>query len=153
MTHSFPTRLPSGRPVDGMVEEGNSAVDQSLVTGEPIPEEKVPGDEVIGGSVNQTGTLLVRVTRIGEDSFLRQVARHVEEAQAMKPGIIVLVDRVLLYYVPSVLRISAAALLFWGFAPLAWAVALTWGAAIYPTVPVLVMVSPCTLVPETPTAL
>ncbi|NIR30892.1 MAG: heavy metal translocating P-type ATPase, partial [Gammaproteobacteria bacterium] len=97
-------------PVDGVVDEGASAVDQSIVTGEPMPAEKQKGDEVIGGSINQSGTLLVRVTRTGEDSFLRQVARHVEEAKAMKPGIVVLVDRVLLYYVPAVLGISAAAL-------------------------------------------
>lgn len=86
-------------PVDGDVIEGSSAVDESLVTGEPIPSEKATGDQVIGGSVNQTGTLLVRVTRTGANSFLYQVARHVEEAKALKPGIIVLVDKVLRYYV------------------------------------------------------
>ncbi|MEQ9641443.1 MAG: heavy metal translocating P-type ATPase [Alphaproteobacteria bacterium] len=140
-------------PVDGMVEDGSSAVDQSIVTGEPIPEEKKQGDEVIGGSVNQTGTLLVRVTRIGEDSFLRQVARHVEEAKAMKPGIIVPVDRVLLYYVPAVLGISAAALLFWGIAPFAWAGSTQWVTAIYAGVTVLVMGYPCALGMATPLAL
>ncbi|MFQ5784944.1 MAG: heavy metal translocating P-type ATPase [Alphaproteobacteria bacterium] len=140
-------------PVDGVVEDGASAVDQSIVTGEPIPEEKAVGDEVIGGSVNQTGTLLVRVTRTGEDSFLRQVARHVEEAKAMKPGIIVLVDRVLLYYVPVVLGISAAAFFFWGFAPLAWADEMRWVTAIYAAVTVLVMGYPCALGMATPLAL
>jgi heavy metal translocating P-type ATPase len=140
-------------PVDGAVEDGASAVDQSLVTGEPIPEEKKQGDEVIGGSVNQTGTLLIRVTRIGEDSFLRQVARHVEEAKAMKPGIIVLVDRVLLHYVPAVLGISAAALLFWGFAPFAWGGGMQWVTAIYAAVTVLVMGYPCALGMATPLAL
>lgn len=108
---------------------------------------------MIGGSVNQTGTLLIRVTRTGEDSFLRQVARHVEEAKAMKPGIIVLVDRVLLYYVPAVLGISAAALLFWGFAPLAWGGAMQWVTAIYAAVTVLVMGYPCALGMATPLAL
>src|ERR671919_874545 len=140
-------------PVDGMVDEGASAVDQSIVTGEPIPEDKGRGDEVIGGSVNQSGTLLVRVTRIGEDSFLRQVARHVEEAKAMKPGIMVLVDRVLLWYVPAVLAIAAAALLFWGFAPLAWAGEMRWVVAIYAAVTVLVMGYPCALGMATPLAL
>ena len=140
-------------PVDGTVEDGTSAVDQSIVTGEPIPEEKKQGDEVIGGSVNQTGTLLVRVTRTGDDSFLRQIARHVEEAKAMKPGIIVLVDRVLLFYVPAVLGISAAALLFWGFAPLAWGNAMQWVTAIYAAVTVLVMGYPCALGMATPLAL
>jgi heavy metal translocating P-type ATPase len=140
-------------PVDGTVEEGTSAVDQALVTGEPIPEDKSPGDEVIGGSINQTGTLLVRVTRAGEASFLRQVARHVEEAKAMKPGIIVLVDRVLLVYVPAVLGISAAALLFWGFAPLAWSGEMRWVTALYAAVTVLVMGYPCALGMATPLAL
>ncbi len=140
-------------PVDGLVEDGVSTVDQSLVTGEPMPEDKTPGDEVIGGSVNQAGTLLIRVTRTGEDSFLRQVARHVEEAKAMKPGIIVLVDRVLLYYVPAVLGISAAALFFWGFAPFAWGGTMQWVAAIYAAVTVLVMGYPCALGMATPLAL
>jgi heavy metal translocating P-type ATPase len=140
-------------PVDGTVAEGTSAVDQALVTGEPIPEDKGLGDEVIGGSINQTGTLLVRVTRAGEASFLRQVARHVEEAKAMKPGIIVLVDRVLLVYVPAVLGIAAAALLFWGFAPLAWSGEMRWVTALYAAVTVLVMGYPCALGMATPLAL
>lgn len=140
-------------PVDGTVENGASAVDQSIVTGEPIPEEKAKGDEVIGGSVNQTGTLLVCVTRTGEDSFLQQVVRHVEEAKAMKPGIIVLVDRVLLYYVPVVLCISLGALLFWGAAPLVWSDSMQWVTAIYAAVTVLVMGYPCALGMATPLAL
>ncbi len=140
-------------PVDGVVEEGASAVDQSLVTGEPIPEDKKPGAEVIGGSINQTGTLLVRVTRVGEDTFLRQVARHVEEAKAMKPGIIVLVDRVLVWYVPAVLGIAAAAFLFWGFAPIGWGAGMLWVTAIYAGVTVLVMGYPCALGMATPLAL
>lgn len=82
-------------PVDGRVVTGASAVNESLVTGEPIPVEKTMGDEVIGGSLNQTGTLVVEVTKVGEESFLAQVARHIEEARAMKPGILVLADRVL----------------------------------------------------------
>ncbi|WP_290653184.1 heavy metal translocating P-type ATPase [Aquisalimonas sp.] len=140
-------------PVDGVVEDGVSVVDQSLVTGEPIPEDKQSGAEVIGGRVNQTGTLVVRVTRVGEDSFLRPVARHVEEAKVMKPGIIILVDRVLLYYVPSVLGIAALALLFWGFAPVAWGGTMQWVTAIYAGVTVLVMGYPCALGMATPLAL
>ena len=64
--------------VDGVVVEGRSAVDESLVTGEPMPAEKAVGDAVIGGSVNGTGVLLVQVTKVGEESFLAQVARHIE---------------------------------------------------------------------------
>jgi len=140
-------------PVDGLVLEGLSAIDEALVTGEPIPAEKSQGMEVIGGSINQTGTLLVEVSRIGEDSFLRQVARHVEEAKAMKPGIIVLVDRVLKHYVPVVLLISLAALLFWGFTPDGWTVEPKWVRAIYASVTVLVMGYPCALGMATPLAL
>ncbi len=140
-------------PVDGRVLAGHSAIDESLVTGEPLPEEKTTGGEVIGGSINQTGTLLVEVTRIGEDSFLRQVARHVEEARAMKPGIIVLVDRVLKHYVPTVLTIAVAALLFWGLAPGNWTAEPHWVRAIYAAVTVLVMGYPCALGMATPLAL
>ncbi len=140
-------------PVDGRVVEGHSAIDESLVTGEPIPVEKATGDEVIGGSINQTGALLVEVTRIGEDSFLRQVARHVEEAKAMKPGIIVVVDRVLKHYVPAVLLISLGALLFWAMAPEAWSDQPHWVRAIYAAVTVLVMGYPCSLGMATPLAL
>lgn len=140
-------------PVDGIVEDGHSAVDQSFVTGESIPEEKKAADEVIGGSVNQTGTLLIRVSRVGEESFLRQVARHVEEAKALKPSIIILVDRVLQFYVPVVLSISAAALLFWVFAPLLWGAEPSWIKAVYAAVTVLVMGYPCALGMATPLAL
>ncbi len=141
-------------PVDGIVLDGASAVDQSIVTGEAIPEDKTAGDEVIGGSINQTGTLLVEVTRIGEESFLRQVARHVEEAKALKPGIIVLVDRVLQYYVPVVLGISLVAFMFWCIAPLlAWGSQPLWVKAIYAAVTVLVMGYPCALGMATPLAL
>lgn len=140
-------------PVDGIVAEGISAVDQSIVTGEPIPEDKQQGDEVIGGSINQTGALLVAVTRIGEDSFLRQIARHVEEAKALKPGIIVLVDRVLQYYVPVVLVVALLAFLFWGLAPFAWGGQPLWVTAIFAVVTVLVMGYPCALGMATPLAL
>jgi Cu+-exporting ATPase len=140
-------------PVDGEVAEGRSAVDAALVTGEPIPEEKEPGDEVIGGSVNQTGTLLVRVTRVGEESFLRQVARHVEEAKALKPGIIELVDRVLKYYVPVVLTLSLGAYLFWVGVPLLLGAGPLYSRAIYAAVTVLVMGYPCALGMATPLAL
>jgi heavy metal translocating P-type ATPase len=107
-------RVRSGEavPVDGRVVDGHSAVDESLVTGEPIPAEKTPGDEVIGGSLNQSGTLLVEVTKVGEDSFLSQVIRHVEEARALKPGLLALVDRILKIYVPGVLVIALGAFVF-----------------------------------------
>ena len=88
-------------PVDGEVVEGHSSVDQSLVTGEPVPVERAAGDPVIGGSINGTGTLLVRVSAVGQESFLQRVAREVEDARALKPGLLHLVDRVLVIYTPA----------------------------------------------------
>jgi Cu+-exporting ATPase len=100
-------------PVDGRVMAGHSAVNESFVTGEPIPVEKTEGDAVIGGSINGLGTLLVRVTAIGAESFLQQVIRHVEDARALKPGILHLVDRILVVYAPTVLATSALSFLGW----------------------------------------
>jgi len=100
-------------PVDGEIVEGRSGVDESIVTGESIPVEKGKSDKVVGGSINQTGTLLVKVAALGDDSFLQQIARHIEEARAMKPGIIQLVDRVLKYYVPGVVGFAILSILIW----------------------------------------
>lgn len=100
-------------PVDAQVVGGHSAVDESFVTGEPLPVEKSEGDRVIGGSINSIGTLLVRVTAVGEQSFLQQVIRHVEDARALKPGILHLVDRILKIYAPLVLLTSALAFVGW----------------------------------------
>ena len=100
-------------PADGTVTGGRSGVDQSLVTGEAVPVEKAEGDAVIGGSINGTGTLLVKITAVGEGSFLNQVIRHVEDARALKPGILHLGDRVLRVYTPTVLLIAALAVIGW----------------------------------------
>ncbi|MFZ5506618.1 MAG: heavy metal translocating P-type ATPase [Pseudomonadota bacterium] len=100
-------------PVDGLVVGGHSAVDQSLVTGEPMPVERREGDAVIGGSINGHGTLLVKVTAVGEGAFLQRVVREVEDARALKPGLLHLVDRVLRVYTPSVLVIAALAFVGW----------------------------------------
>ncbi|MBI3971559.1 MAG: cation-translocating P-type ATPase [Chloroflexi bacterium] len=140
-------------PVDGEVVEGVSGVDESLVTGESMPEDKEPGDQVIGGSVNQTGTLLVRVTKAGEESFLQQVARQVEEARALKPGLLALVDRVLEGYVPAVLAFAGAALVIWTLG--AWLVTgrLEWTRAVFGALAALVMGYPCALGMATPLAM
>ena len=90
-------------PVDGEVESGESDVDESLITGEPLPVFKRPEDKTLSGALNGHGTLLVRVTVVGEESFLRQVIRSVEDARALKPGLLHLVDRVLQVYTPLVL--------------------------------------------------
>ena len=140
-------------PVDGEVAEGASAVNQSLVTGEPIPEEKVPGDEVIGGSINQTGTLLVRVTKVGEESFLKQVARSIEEARSLRPGILQPVDRILKYYVPGVLFFAALGFVLWVVVPLFSGATPNLYRATFAALAVLVMGYPCALGMATPLAM
>jgi len=140
-------------PVDGEIMEGHSGVDESIVTGESIPVEKGEGEEVVGGSVNQTGTLLVIVTAIGDESFLQQVARHVEEARAMKPGIIQLVDKVLKYYVPGVVAFAGLALGIWTLG--AWLLTgqVNLVRAIFAMLAVFVMGYPCALGMATPLAM
>jgi Cu+-exporting ATPase len=140
-------------PVDGVVVDGASAVNESLVTGEPLPHEKLPGHEVIGGSVNQSGTLVVRVTRVGEESFLEQVARHIQEARALKPGVLLLLDQVLEYFVPAVLAVAALAFAFWTLGARAiWGTA-DWERAVFAALAVLVMGYPCALGMATPLAM
>ncbi|HEV3402240.1 MAG TPA: cation-translocating P-type ATPase [Acidimicrobiales bacterium] len=130
-------------PVDGEVVEGRSAVDQSFVTGEPLPVERSQGDAVTGGSVNGSGTLLVRVAAVGEESFLAQVVRHVEDARALKPGILHLVDRVLRVYAPAVLLLSAGS--FVGWITGSWAIGgeVDIERAAFAALSVLVMGYPC----------
>jgi heavy metal translocating P-type ATPase len=100
-------------PVDGRVMAGRSAVDESLVTGEPMPVEKTEGGAVIGGAINGLGTLLIRVTAVGPETFLQQVVRQVEDARALKPGILHLVDRILRVYAPAVLILAALSFVWW----------------------------------------
>jgi Cu+-exporting ATPase len=140
-------------PVDGEVSEGESAVNESFVTGEPIPKDKSTGDEVIGGSVNQTGTLVVRATKIGKESFLQRGGRHIQEARALKPSIIQLVDRILIYFVPGVLAFAALAILIWTLG--AWLVTGQPDVirATYAALAVLVMGYPCALGMATPLAM
>lgn len=140
-------------PIDGIVVDGYSTVDQSLVTGESVPVEKKVKEEVIGGSVNLTGTLKVEVTRVGEESFLQQVARYIEEARAMKPGILQLVDVVLKYYVPGVLIASAGGFLIWSLGLWLFAGQPGFPRAIFAALAVLVMGYPCALGMATPLAL
>ncbi|MDS0243231.1 MULTISPECIES: heavy metal translocating P-type ATPase [unclassified Haloferax] len=145
-------------PIDGEVVEGESAVDESVATGESAPIDKQPGDEVIGGSVNETGTLLIEVTAVGDDAFLNQVARQIEEARAMKPGIVQLADRILKYFVPGVLTISVASFLFWTVVPtvLPGTVLGTgpqFETAAFAALAVLVLGYPCALGMATPLAL
>ena len=131
--------------VDGVVESGASDVDESLVTGEPVPVEKRAGDRTLSGALNGHGTLLVRVTVVGEESFLRQVIRSVEDARALKPGLLHLVDRVLRVYTPFVLLTAAAATLFWLLSPLLAGSSPDLQRAVFAGLSVLVMGYPCAL--------
>ncbi len=106
--------LPGERiPADGVVLEGQSHVDESMLTGEPIPKAKKPGDEVVGGTVNGEGVLVVRVTRVGEATVLAQMARMVEEAQGHKPKVQELADRIAGVFVPVVLGVALLTFALW----------------------------------------
>ncbi len=100
-------------PVDGRVVEGHSSLDQSMITGESIPVEKNPGDEVIGATINKTGLLRVEATKVGQDTALAQIVKLVEEAQIGRAPIQKLADRVATYFVPLVLVIALASGLAW----------------------------------------
>jgi heavy metal translocating P-type ATPase len=130
-------------PVDGEVVKGRSAVDQSLVTGEPMPVERQEGDTVIGGTINGNGTLLIRVTAVGAESFLQRVAREVEDARALKPGLLHLVDRVLTVYTPAVLTISVVSFLGWALLPQMFGFTPDLQRAVFAGLSVLVMGYPC----------
>ncbi len=140
-------------PVDGTVTDGGSVVDESLVTGEPIPAEKTLGDEVTGGSINQSGTLLVEVRRIGGESFLAQVARSIEQARALKPGVLQLVDRILAWFVPTVLIFAAGGFLTWTVGPLLFGGDPNFFRATFAALAVLVLGYPCALGMATPLAM
>ena len=148
-------RVRSGEniPVDGVVVEGVSTVDQSFVTGEPIPILKRKGDEIIGGSINQQGTLIVEVTKVGSESFLQQIAQHIQEARALKPGIVILIDRVLKYFVWIVLTAAFIAFFIWTVG--AWLIVgeIYLETAIFAILAVFVMGYPCALGMATPLAM
>ena len=134
-------------PVDGLVVEGASQIDESLITGESLPVAKHEGDKVTGGSVNAEGLLVVRTTAIGAETTLARIVRLVESAQAKKAPIQRLVDRVSEVFVPVVIGIAFATLLGWGLGT------GNWENAILNAVAVLVIACPCALGLATPTAI
>ncbi|AEB12922.1 heavy metal translocating P-type ATPase [Marinithermus hydrothermalis] len=136
-------------PVDGEVTEGESYVDESMITGEPIPVAKHPGDEVVGGTVNKTGSFVFKATRVGADTVLSQIIRMVEEAQSQKPPIQQLADKIAGVFVPVVLVIAALTFAIWyiyGPSP-----QLTY--AFVTAVSVLLIACPCAMGLATPTAI
>ncbi len=130
-------------PIDGRVVGGQSAVDEALVTGESVPVSKRVGDEVIGGSINDSGTLLVEVARVGQDTFLQQIVRNIEDARALKPGVVDLVGRVLKLYIPAVLALAVLAGLFWVVVPAVQGDGPDVNRALIATLGVLIMAYPC----------
>ena len=134
-------------PTDGIVVEGESAVDRSMLTGEPLPEDTAPGDEVVGATINVSGRLVVRATRVGADTTLAQIARLVAQAQTGKAPVQRLADRVSAVFVPVVMAISVATLAGWLLATGDPADAFTAAVAV------LIIACPCALGLATPTAL
>ncbi|MBC6460323.1 copper-translocating P-type ATPase [Actinomadura sp. HBU206391] len=132
---------------DGVVEEGSSAVDASLLTGESVPVEVGPGDRVAGATVNAGGRLMVRASRVGADTQLAQMARLVEEAQTGKAQVQRLADRISAIFVPIVIALSVATLGFWIGSGSGSAAAFTAAVAV------LIIACPCALGLATPTAL
>ncbi len=136
-------------PVDGRIVDGSSAVDESMLTGEAMPVAKGAGDEVIGGTLNTSGSFLFRATRVGRDTVLAQIVRLVEQAQGSKAPIQRLADAVTAWFVPLVLAIAAATFLVWmlvGPEP-----RLTY--ALVATISVLIIACPCAMGLATPTAI
>jgi len=134
-------------PVDGVIEEGASQIDESLLTGESLPVDKQPGDTVTGGAINAHGMLVARTTAVGAESTLARIIRLVENAQAAKAPIQRLVDKVSAVFVPVVMGIALATFIAW------WALGGSAEVAILNAVAVLVIACPCALGLATPTAI
>ncbi len=136
-------------PIDGLVVDGHSAVDESMVSGEPMPAEKAAGDRVTGGTINTTGSLLVRAERVGSDTLLAQIVRMVGEAQRSRAPIQRLADQIAAYFVPAVVLAAILAFVAWS----------TWGPdprlahALLSAVAVLIIACPCALGLATPMAI
>jgi P-type Cu+ transporter len=134
-------------PVDGVVVEGRSALDESMLTGESLPVEKTPGDEVIGATLNKTGSFVFRASKVGADTALAQIVRLVEDAQGSKAPVQRLADTISGYFVPVVLVL--AAINFVGWMLLTGSLTM----ALQTTIAVLIIACPCALGLATPTAI
>jgi P-type Cu+ transporter len=134
-------------PVDGQVSDGESYVDESMITGEPIPVLKKAGLQVVGGTLNTNGVLRFRATRVGKETVLAQIVRLVEDAQGSKPPVQRIADRAVTWFIPTVLTIAVLAFAFWYF--LAGQTLLF---ALTALISILVIACPCALGLATPTA-
>ena len=136
-------------PVDGVVVAGHSFVDESMITGEPVPVAKEEGADVVGGTINKTGSFAYRATRVGAETLLAQIIRMVEQAQGAKLPIQALVDRITAWFVPAVMAVAALTFLVWlAFGP---SPALTFG--LVNAVAVLIIACPCAMGLATPTSI
>jgi P-type Cu+ transporter len=133
-------------PVDGLVAEGRSAVDEALLTGEPVPVDKAPGDAVTGGTLNVSGSFIMQAQKVGSDTVLARIVALVAEAQRSRAPIQALADRVAEYFVPGVIAIAAAAFLSW----LALGPPPSLAYAVVAAVSVLIIACPCALGLATP---
>jgi len=155
-------------PTDGIVVDGQSAVDESMATGESIPIKKKKGDEVIGATINQKGLLKIKAAKVGKDTFLSQVIKMVEEAQGTQVPIQVFADKVTAIFVPAVIVIAILTFTSWFIFPAFFKTIITWAQgflpwanpnlgtfslALFATIAVLVIACPCALGLATPTAL
>lgn len=135
-------------PADGLVVEGESYVDESMITGEPLPAFKSVGEKVVGGTLNKNGSLTFRATRVGKDTVLAGIIALVEEAQGSRPAVQRIADRTVAYFIPTILAIAAAAFVYWYFfAQNTLLFSLT------ALISVLVVACPCALGLASPTAI
>ena len=135
-------------PVDGIIIEGHSSIDESMITGESIPVEKKKGDEVIGGTINKHGTLTFKATKIGENTTLAHIIKLIDDAQGKKAPIQRYADTISGYFVPAVITIALATFLAWYFL-----FAMSFSFSILMSVAVLVIACPCALGLATPTSI
>ena len=136
-------------PVDGLVIEGHSFVDESMISGEPVPVEKAEGAEVVGGTVNQNGALAFSATKVGADTLLAQIIRMVEQAQGSKLPIQALVDKITMWFVPAVMAAALLTFMVW----LIWGPDPALSFALVNAVAVLIIACPCAMGLATPTSI
>ncbi len=136
-------------PVDGIVATGESYVDESMISGEPVPVAKAEGAEVVGGTVNKSGSFTYRATRVGADTVLSQIIRMVEDAQGSKPPIQAMADRIAAVFVPAVISVAVVTFLVWMAVGPSPAISFAFVAAVS----VLLVACPCAMGLATPTAI
>lgn len=136
-------------PVDGFLIEGRSTVDESMITGEPLPVEKTKGNEVIGGTINRSGSFIFEATKVGKDTLLAQIVRMVQEAQGTKPPIARMADVIASYFVPTVIGIALITFALWFLA----GPEPSFNYALLNFVSVLIVACPCALGLATPTSI